>query len=194
MEIWGEGKPTPTIWGTCAIGRQQKEAGTKTTEKAKERLEVVHSDICGPMRTPGLSGEKYFVTFIDEQSGRVSVALLKSKDSTLREFQSYRVRAEKSSGRDIKRLRKDGGGEYLNHDFRRYLLEAGIQHTVSLPYLPSQNGVAERMNRILMESARCLLEDSKLGKEFWGHAVPTAAHIQNRRPSRSHQDRSPLQH
>ena len=144
MEIRGAGKPTPTICGICAIGRQHKEAGTKTREKAKELLEVVHSDVCGPMQTPGLSGERYFVTFIDEKSGRVSVALLKSKDGVLREFKSYRARAEKSSGRDIKTLRSDGGGEFLNNEFRRYLLEAGIQHTVSPPYSPSQNGVAER--------------------------------------------------
>ena len=78
----------------------------------------------------------------------------------------YRARAEKSSGRDIKRLLSNGGGEFLNNKFRRYLLEAGIQHTVSPPHLPSQNGVAERMNRTLMETARYLLEDSKLGKEF----------------------------
>ena len=58
MEIRGAGKPTPTICGTCAIGRQHKEAGTKTREKAKEVLEVVHLDVRGPMQTPELSDER----------------------------------------------------------------------------------------------------------------------------------------
>ena len=71
---------------------------------------------------------------------------------------------------------------------------AGIQHIVTPPYTPMQNGMAERMNRTLMESARCILEDSQLGKEFWGHAVLTAAHIHNRLRSHSYQDKSPIEH
>ena len=146
------------------------------------------------MQTPGLSAEGYFVTFIDEKSGRVSVALLISKDGVLREFKSYRARVEQSGARDIKTLRSDGGDKFSNNEFRRYLLEAGIQDTISPPYSPTQNGLAERMNRTLMETARRLLEDSKLENEFWGHAVLTAAHLHNRLPSRSHEDKSPLEH
>ena len=106
------------------------------------------------MQTPGLDGERYFVTFIDEKSGRVSVALLSSKAGALTAFQCYRARAEKNSGKNIKALRSDGGGEYLNKEFKRYLVEAGIRHIISPPYTPSQNGLAERMNWTLMESAR----------------------------------------
>ena len=86
------------ICETCAMGCQHGAAGTKAREKVRELLEVVHSKMCGPMQTPGLHDERYFVTFIDEKSGPVSIALWKSKDSVLREFQRYRARAEKSSG------------------------------------------------------------------------------------------------
>ena len=194
MKVSDKGEATTTICGVCAVGRQHKEAGTKQREKPTEILAVVHSDICGPMQTLGLNGERYFVTFIDERSGRVSISLLKSKDGVLTAFQSYRARAEKSSGREIKALRSDGGGEYLNREFKKYLSEAGIQHIVSPPYTPSQNGLAERMNRTIMENARCILEDSQLGKEFWGYAVLTVGHVHNRLPSRSHNHISPLEH
>lgn len=50
------------------------------------------------------------------------------------------------------------------------------------------------MNRTIMENARCILEDSQLGKEFWGYAVLTSAHIHNQLPSRSHNNISPLEH
>jgi len=82
----------------------------------------------------------------------------------------------------------------MNQGFKKYLEGAGIQHRVSTPYSPAQKGRAERMNRTLVESARCMLEDSKLQKEFWGPAILTAGHIHNRLPSRSHGDISPIQH
>ena len=100
------------------------------------------------------------------------------------------------SGKEIRSLRSDGGGEYLSGRFKnlKYLAEAGIQQIVSPPYSPAQNGLAEQMNRTIMDTARCLLEDSKLDKEFWGYAVLTAAHIRNRLPLRSHHDMLPLEH
>jgi len=67
-------------------------------------------------------------------------------------------------------------------------------HSVSQPYSPKQNGRAERANRTLMERARCIIEDSQLTKPFWGYAVTTAAHIHNWLPSRTYEDKSPLEH
>ena len=183
----------PKVCGICAQGRQHKEAHTGTREKATEILGRVHSDVCGPMQAPGLNGEKYFITFIDEMSGRVSISLLHSKDGALPAFQTYRVRAEKACGKEIKSLRRDGGGEYTGKAFRKYLAESGIQHIVSTPYSPSDNGLAERMNRTIVENARCILQDSKLGNTFWGHAVLTAAHVHNRIPSHSRSDKSPME-
>ena len=187
-------EPTGKICQICALGRQHKEAETKTREKASEILHTVHTDICGPMQTPTLNGERNFIPFTDEASGRVSVSLLSSKGGALTAFHAYRMRAEKASGNEIKSLRSDGGGEYTNSTFRKYLEAAGIQHKVSPAYSPSQNGRAERMNRTLMEGARCMLEDSQLGKEFSGYAVLTAAHIHNRLPSRTHNNTTPLEY
>ena len=69
LDIQRDREKSSAICGVCAIGRQQKEASTKTREKAKQILQVVHSDLCGLMQQPGLNGEKYFITFIDEMSG-----------------------------------------------------------------------------------------------------------------------------
>ena len=146
MDVSDRGKQSTTICGICAIGRQHKEAGTGVRETADEVLEVIHSDLCGPMQTIGLSGESYFITFMDETSGRVSLSLLRTKDEALSAFEVYRARAEKSSGKQIKSFKSDGGGEYLNKKFMTYLKEVGIQHIVSAPYSPAQNGRAERAN------------------------------------------------
>jgi len=146
------------------------------------------------MQVSTISGERYFITFIDEQSGRIAVTLLKAKSEALGTFQAYKARAEKEAGREIKVLRTDGGGEYIGRDFKGYVRLNGITHSVSPPYSPSDNGLAERANRTLMEAARCMIEEAKLNKGLRGFAVATAAHIHNRLPSRSHHDQSPLEH
>ena len=141
------------ICGICAQGRQHKQVQTSAREKPNDLLSIVHSDICSPMQTPTLSGKRYFVTFTDEKSGRVSICLLQTQDDALEALQAYRARAEKSSSKEIKAFRTDRGGEYLRGKFQTYLKEVGIQHTISPPYSPRQNGLGERMNRMIMENA-----------------------------------------
>ena len=175
---------------TCAGGRQHRETMTGTREKAKDLLECVHSDVCGPMQASTHSGDQYFVTFVDEASGRIAVALLIHKGHVLENFAKYRRRAETETGKNIKRFRTDGGGEYLNAKTTAYLDDAGIVKVTTPPYTPAQNGLAERANRTLMEGARCMLLDSGLGNEFWGYAVLATTHIMNRMPSRAHAGKS----
>ena len=147
---------------TCALGRQRKEPMTGKREKVNELLEVVHSDVCGPMQVSTITEERFFVTFIDEKSGRIAVTILKTKSEVLGAFQAYRARAEKEAVRAIRTLRTDGGVEYTSGEFKAYLCINGIAHTISPPYTPCQNGLAERANRTLMESARCMIEGAKV--------------------------------
>jgi len=63
---------------------------------------VVHTDLCGPMQTASLPGERYFITLTKEMSGRVSVCLLHSKNGALAACQIYQARAEKTSERTVK--------------------------------------------------------------------------------------------
>ena len=146
------------------------------------------------MQVTTLNGQRYFITFIDELSGRVGITLLHRKSDAMTAFKGYPSRAERSSGKKIQALRSDGGGEYSSREFAEHLKLEGIKHIVSPPYNPRQNGLAERMNRTIMETARCLLGDSKLGKEFWGYALVTAIHIHYQLPSRSHDNRSPIEY
>ena len=166
---------------------------TGKREKTTNLLENIHSDVCGPMETAAIDGERYFVTFIDEASGRLAVSLLHSKGDVFENFIAYRQRAEKDTGKEIKSFRTDGGGEYMNNKFHTYLREAGIVKITTPPYTPAQNGLAERANRTLTEAARCMLLDAGLGNQFWGFAILAAAHIINRMPSRVHAGQSPFE-
>lgn len=71
----------------------------------------------------------------------------------------------------------DNGGEYIA--LQDYLSSQGIEWEYTAPYAPQQNGVAERLNRTLVETTRTLLTQSGLSEEFWGEAIVTAASLRN---------------
>ena len=60
----------------------------------------------------------------------------------------------------------------------------GIRHEYTVPKTPEQNGVAERMNRTLVESLRSMLSDAKLPHKFWAEALATAVYLRNRSPTK----------
>ena len=90
---------------------------------------------------------------------------------------------EKSTGEKLKSLRTDNGGEYVSTEFKSYLSKEGIKHELTVPKTPEQNGVAERMNRTIVETARSMLAEAKLPRKFWAEAVSTAVYLRNRSPT-----------
>ncbi|KAF1332536.1 Integrase catalytic core protein, partial [Globisporangium splendens] len=177
----------------CALGKQTRVNFQSTApERAKDMLDAVHSDVCGPMQTATFSDKRYFVTFIDDKSRFCVVFLLRSKSEVLDKFVQFVKFAETQTGRRVKVLRSDNGGEYVSNKFAAFCRNRGIVQQFTPPYTPQLNGVAERMNRMLVESARCMIEHAGLSKRYWGEAVTTAAFLRNRCPTRatSH-DKSP---
>ena len=87
---------------------------------------------------------------------------------------------ERQTGRKIKCVRSDNGGEFVNKRFDDHLKKCGIKRQLSVPYTPQQNGVAESANRTLVEMARSMLIHSGMAENLWAEAVLTAAYIRNR--------------
>ncbi|KAF1318429.1 Integrase catalytic core protein, partial [Globisporangium splendens] len=181
------------LCGGCALGKQTRVSFQSTApERAKNVLDVVHSDVCGPMQTSTFSDKRYFVTFIDDKSRFCAVFLLRSKSEVLDKFVQFVKFAETQTGKRVKVLRSDNGGEYASSKFAAFCRDRGIVQQFTPPYTPQLNGVAERMNRTLVESARCMLEHAGLSKQYWGEAVATAAFLRNRCPTRAiGHDKSP---
>lgn len=98
----------------------------------------------------------------------------------LQVFREYKAKAEAQTGKRILTLRSDNGTEYTNSEMQVFLRKSGIVHQTTVPYTPEQNGVAERMNRTLVEKARCMLVDAQLPTTFWAEAIMTAAYVVNR--------------
>ncbi|KAL0402478.1 UNVERIFIED_CONTAM: Retrovirus-related Pol polyprotein from transposon TNT 1-94 [Sesamum latifolium] len=98
-------------------------------------------------------------------------------------FKTWKTFVENQIGKRIKVLRTDNGLEFCNKQFSDLCDEFGIKRHNTTPYTPQQNGVAERMNRTLLNKVRCLLISSDLPKTFWGEALLTVAYLINRSPS-----------
>ena len=109
-------------------------------------------------------------------------------------FLHYQAWAEKQTGNKIKTLRSDGGGEYDSGQFKRVLQQQGIVRQVSAPYSQQQNGVSERWNRTVVESARTMLTQARLTTaDYWTDAISTATHVRNRMPTSTLTDQTPFQ-
>ena len=136
----------------CLAGKMcQKPFPTVAEIRSKRKLQLVHSDVCGPMQTQSIGGAKYFVTFIDDYTHCCAVYFMKHKSEVLDKFKEFEVTTTNDAGRAIGTLRTDNGGEYLSSAFQNYLKEKGIRHELTVPHSPQQNGVSERMNRTLVE-------------------------------------------
>ncbi|KAJ3661597.1 hypothetical protein Zmor_005987 [Zophobas morio] len=169
----------------CIQGKLSRSPFPKCSNRRTEQLlDLVHTDVCGPMRTPSLGGAKYFVEFIDDKSRWCETRFLKSKDEVFQATTEYLGLVENQTGKTVKCLQSDNGGEYTSRDFDRYLKARGITRRLTAPYNPEQNGIAERKNRTLLDTARCLLIDAGLPDSFWAEAVNTANYLRNRLPTR----------
>lgn len=171
---------------SCAEGKQSRAPFYKKSVaiKTKKILELIHMDVCGPM-SKSLGGAKYFLVMVDDYSRKVFVTFLSEKSAVVDAFSSFKALVENQTGHKIKRLRSDNGTEFVNADMKKICSEAGIVHEKTVPYTPQQNGVSERMNRTLVERARCMLSDGDLEKELWAEAVHHAAYLINRSVNRS---------
>lgn len=164
---------------TCVLAKQTRNNYPYKGNRATEVLELVHTDVNGPLPSASLAGSKYFVTFIDDYSKKIFLYTLKLKSEVFEKFKEFKTLVENQTGKKIKRVRSDNGGEYDNKKFTEFSKQNGIILERTIPYTPQQNGVSERFNRTIMEKVRALLIESNLGFELWGEACNTAVYLLN---------------
>ena len=170
---------------SCLEGKMTKRSFNTKGNRSEKLLELVHTDVCGPMSVSARGGYDYYITFIDDYSRYGYVYLMHRKSEAFEKFQEFRAEAEKQLGVSIKALRSDRGGEYLSDEFLSYLIENGIISHLTAPGTPQQNGVAERRNRTLLDMVRSMMSYSQLPISFWGHALQTACYILNDVPTKA---------
>ena len=177
----------------CVLGKQCRVSFSTGTHSTKGTLDYIHSDLWGPAQVPSKGGALYFVTFIDDYSRKVWVYFLKRKSDVFETFKKWKTLVENQTGKKIKRLRTDNGLEFCSGDFNEFCADAGIVRHRTVRHTPQQNGVAERMNRTLLERARCMLSNAGMEKDFWAEAVNTACYLVNRSPSTAIDCKTPFE-
>lgn len=85
------------------------------------------------------------------RQGIQSLLFLRSKDEVFEKLKNYKNMVERQTGKQIKIIRSDNGGEYCSNKFKEYFNQEGIVRQLTVPHTPEQNGVAERANQTLCE-------------------------------------------
>ena len=182
------------VCDACVRGKQTRISfKSKKYISSKNPLELIHMDLCGPMRIQSRSGKRYVMVIVDDFSRFTWVFFLVSKDETFDEFVAFAKKEQRRTGCPLVHLRSDHGTEFENSKFDEFCTEHGMDHNFSAPRTPQQNGVVERKNRSLEDMARTMLIASGLPRNFWAEAVNTACYILNRVSIRAMTDKTPYE-
>ena len=112
------------------------------------------------------------------------MVFLQKKSDLLPEYKKWVTKAQLHTGTKIKILRCDNGVEYVLNTLKAPRVENGKTHQTTVPDTPQQNGVAERLNRVLVEMALTMMRHKNVDQDLWADAIETAVYIKNRVTSR----------
>ncbi|KAH9803393.1 hypothetical protein KPL71_001741 [Citrus sinensis] len=123
-----------------------------------------------------------YLNFVDALM-RVWVYVLKHKDQVFGKFREWKSLIENQTGLKVKKLRADNGLEFCNHEFDSYCADHGIARHRTVRLTPQQNGLAEKMNRTLMDKVKSMLIQSQFPKGLWAEILLTTSYLVNLSPS-----------
>nr|GEX46662.1 retrovirus-related Pol polyprotein from transposon TNT 1-94 [Tanacetum cinerariifolium] len=152
---------------------------SKAVLSLKGRLNLLHIDLCGPMRVTSINGKKYILVIVDDYSRYNWTLFLHSKDETPEVLKEFLTMIQRNLQALVITVRTKRGTEFLNKTLNAFFKEEGIEHQTSTAQTPEQNGVVKRWNRTLVEAARTMLSTLKLPLFFWAEAIATACYTQN---------------
>jgi hypothetical protein len=185
-------KPPSNVCEECILGKQARlPFPNGKSWRASSPLQLVHTDICGPIEPMSLGGNKYFITFIEDFNKKFWVYFLKEKSAAFTVFKNFKALVENQSGYKLVTLRSDRGGEYTSKEFDKYCREQGIKHQFTTTYTPQQNRIAERKNCTILNMTKTLLKEKGLPKQLWAEAVTCSIYLLNRCPTKSVKNMTP---
>ena len=110
----------------CLMGKMTRTTFSGTMERAIDLLEIIHTDVCGPISVEARGGYRYFLTFTDDLSRYGYIYLMKHKSKTFEKFKEFQSEVENHRNKNIKFLQSERGGKYLSYEFGLHLKQCGI--------------------------------------------------------------------
>jgi hypothetical protein len=114
--VEGLRKASEGLCEDCVMGKQTRKPFHPSIRESEAPLDLIHTDVCGPMQTETAGGSMYFVSFIDDYSRCAAIQLLRSKDQVKKGLAAFVTRMETQFEGRVKKLQSDRGGEYWNKD------------------------------------------------------------------------------
>ncbi|CAI7839158.1 unnamed protein product [Closterium sp. NIES-53] len=180
LRIKGEPKEVGSC-ETCLTSKFSRFPFHSAVGQSSDPVELVHVDLVGPMNVNGDGGALYSMTMVDDYTRLTwSFPLAKKSDAARVIIEEWLPMVERESGKWVKAIRSDRGGDFLGVEFRSWLKRHGIKQQLTTAYSPQSNGVAERATWTIIEGGRTILVDSGLPLRFWPLAIRHATVIKNR--------------
>nr|GEY41745.1 hypothetical protein [Tanacetum cinerariifolium] len=169
------------LCSSCELNKAKRSSfKSKAVPSSKGRLNLLHMDLCGPMRVASINGKKYILVIVDDYSIYTWTLFLHSKDEMPEVLKEFIMMIQRNLQALVITVRTDRGTKFLNKTLNYFYKEDGIEHQTSTAQTPEQNGIVERQNHTLVEAARTMLSASKLPLLFWAEAIATACYTQNK--------------
>ena len=174
----------------CTESKQTVEPFGKSAERKTEPGELTHINLWGKYSIASINGNQYYILFVDDAERFTTTEFLKGKGEAPQKVKEYLTHL-KTQDKNPKAIRVDRGKEFVNDDLKTWCREHGIEIHMTTPYSPSQNGVAERMNRTIVEPARAMLRG--LPEFLWEYAVNHSSYLHNRTYTRALNNKTPYE-
>ncbi|GJX19338.1 retrovirus-related pol polyprotein from transposon TNT 1-94 [Tanacetum coccineum] len=130
------------LCSSCEVSKaKQSSFKSKTIPSSKGRLNLLHIDLCDPMRVASINGKKYILVIVDNYSRYTWTLFLRSKDVTPKVLKDFLIMIQRNLQAPVISVRTNRGTEFLNKTLNAFFKEEGIEHQTSTPRTPEQNGV-----------------------------------------------------
>src|SRR5699024_9390202 len=142
-------------------------------------LDRIHADLAGPF-PESCDGHCYYMVIVDEYSRFSRTYPLRNKSDAAGRIIEFINWAENRTGKKVKEFKSDQGGEFSSTELKEFFNNRSIDHIYSSARVPQTNGLAERKNRSLKDTARTMMNAANVPVQFWYYAIRYASFIQNR--------------
>ena len=184
-------KNVDEVCEACVEGKAASTPQRRREKSTKKPLELMHTDLCGPISPSGTNGERYMQLLVDDYSGAIFVSTMTNKDGAGHATKSMVLHAQKLAKTKVGTIRPDNAKELKLGNVKKLLDENETLIDEIPPYSPLINGRVERQNRTILEKARTILAELNMMctcdeyKKLWPEAVQCVVYVYNRTLTKS---------